>query len=317
MTAAINSQNGKAIEALIDHALRVCRVADQAQKNHSKEWVEMQSTFERELALCRGGNFEFSTLMGAYLPQVGYLDAGWREKNFTRLFPVDSPPNCLSALGGLAFAHASVDIHRLLKLNGIFSWGLQHTLRGSEAREKLVQRLALGYLWGEEALNEEIFSQLLANAHADDLETIAQFYWSLSNQTLELKQKELILEFWGACLAPEIAAPPSLMAKLGQLSVYIERISERERAYLLAVAPHIASDHSADFFIEDLLRLADTNPNDVFAILNGLLETYRPVFDFEDRLKQLLGKLRRAGIVEVATLREKLLPYLPQLRTLD
>jgi len=317
MTAAINSQNGKAVEALIIHALRVCRVADQTQGSHTIEWMDMEPTFEQELALCLGQNFEFSTLMGAYLPQVGYMSSDWRKRNFKRIFPVESPSNCLSALGGLAFANATLEIHQLLSSNGIFAWALRHARSGTQTREKLLQRLSLGYLWGDEPLHGELFSQLLVRIRTEDLGIVAQFYWSLSNQNLEPEQKNRILEFWAACLTPEIAAPTLLLAKLGLLAVYIDNISERERDLLLAVAPHIASDHSADFFIEQLVRFADAEPNDVFAILTKMLETYRPVYDFEGRLKQLLKTLREAGIVEVAMLRDTLVPYLPQLRTLD
>ena len=50
LNGAINTTRGKAIEALINHALRCCRLADKARNSHTEEWRELEEVFE--LAAC-------------------------------------------------------------------------------------------------------------------------------------------------------------------------------------------------------------------------------------------------------------------------
>jgi hypothetical protein len=62
LDGAINTTKGKAIEALLDHALRLCRLSDKTKESHAKAWRELEPLFDAELAQCRDGNFEFSAL---------------------------------------------------------------------------------------------------------------------------------------------------------------------------------------------------------------------------------------------------------------
>jgi hypothetical protein len=83
----INTAKGKAIEALLDHALRRCRLSDKAKKSHAKAWRELQPFFDAELAQCRYGNFEFSALAGAYIGNLHYMSADWAGYRFQRRIP--------------------------------------------------------------------------------------------------------------------------------------------------------------------------------------------------------------------------------------
>ena len=64
------------------------------------------------------------------------------------------------------------------------------------------------------------------------------------------------------------------------------RISNEE-ALLTPVAPYAHVEYNADWFVEDLERLADGNPHGVSRLLNFVLDTQKPIFDFEDRLKSI------------------------------
>ena len=90
LNGAINTAKGKAIEALLVHALRRCRLSDKAKKSHAKAWWELQPLFDAELAQCRDGNFEFSALAGAYIGNLHYMSADWVHANFRAIFPSSS-----------------------------------------------------------------------------------------------------------------------------------------------------------------------------------------------------------------------------------
>ena len=64
----------------------------------------MQPLFDAELAACVNGNFEFSTLAGAYSGHLEYMSVEWLEANIKEIFPVDRRANLACAVAGLAYA---------------------------------------------------------------------------------------------------------------------------------------------------------------------------------------------------------------------
>ena len=284
---------GKAIEALFDHALRWCRVSDAATKSHADTWRDMQPVFE-EIAACRNKNFEFSALAGAYITNLHYLNSDWLHNNFRRIFPTDFPANCLSALDGLAFAPATEPIYRALVDTGIIEWALNHEMKGAHARENLVQRMCLAYLWDKEALESPWFALLFDTRRTDDLEVACKYFWAIRGDPLSDDHKEKILLFWCRCVAWARTVEPlpaKFLSALSLLSCYLKSVGPRELVWLLAVAPHVSVAYNADFFVEELERLVDISPLQVGNVLATLLKTYQPSFDFEDRLKNLVTKL--------------------------
>ena len=187
---------------------------------------------------------------------------------------------------------------RLLVESGVLEFALRQESKGRHAREKLVERIALAFLWGDEELSSPRFSYLFASGRTEDLEQATGFFWSVSNQDLSEAQVERILSFWAQCVgwsrdAPE--PPTKLLSQLGRLSCYIKSVEDREEEWLLAVAPYVHVGYNADDFIEELDRLAEISPAKISAVLGKVLETFVPTFDFQDRLKSLLTKLAGHG----------------------
>lgn len=291
---AINTSKGKAVEALMDHALRACRVSDQTTKSHADVWRELQPAFDTELDACRDGNFEFSALAGAYIANLQYMDAAWTHTNFGKIFPTEFPANCLSALDGLSFAPATEPIYRELVESGVLEWALQQELKGNNTRENLIQRMSLAYLWGKETLESTSFAYLFDANLTGDLRVACRYFWSIRGEMLSGDHKERIFSFWDRCVSwsKEIEpAPTDLLSGLSLLSCHLDSIGQRELNWLLAVAPHVSVDYNADMFVEELERLATVSPIDVVQVFTCLLEKYQPAFDFEDRLKNLVKTL--------------------------
>jgi hypothetical protein len=59
---------------------------------------------------------------------------------------------------------------------------------------------------------------------------------------------------WAANVDP---VPTKLLSALSLLSCHLKSVGPHERAWLLAVAPHISVSYNADFFIEELGRLME------------------------------------------------------------
>ena len=294
LTQAINSPKGKAVDALFDHALRWCRVMDQQGGTHSEIWAKMRPVFDAELASCRNANFEFSALTGAYIANIYYLDQAWLIQAFARIFPTEYPLNCRSALDGLAFAPASGPIYRQLVDTGVLEWALRHEPADTHARENLLQRMALAYIWKEEELDSPRFVYVFHQDRIADLENISRYFWIIRGEPLSPGQKERVFDFWDKCMdwsRTVEPAPAKLLSGLSRLTCYMLLISDRDEARLLAVAPYVSADYSADQFIEELNRLADGNLAAVGKILATLLEAVHPVYDLDDKLRAIVTKL--------------------------
>jgi hypothetical protein len=298
MTDAINSPKGKAIEALFSHALRACRLSDRERGNHTETWEHMRPVFDTELSLSRNGNYEFSTLLAAYIGNLYYLDRSWVQGNVVHIFPPEYPLNFACALNGLAYAQFGRDVYLLLLERGVFDRALRQDLKDRNASEKVIERLAVMYLWGDEALDSPRLSYLFEERRVRDLVDIAHFFWSISNDKQEPAAVARILEFWERCVqwARDVPdAAPQLLSALSRLACYLHTIEPREAEWLLAVAPHVAFNHNDTDFVEELLRLVDTNPAAVNSALGAMLEKHVPMNDFENKLEALLKALAAKG----------------------
>lgn len=303
MTQAINTSRGKAIEALFSHALRECRVSDKSQQGHAEAWTRMQPVFDRELERCKASNYEFSTLAAAYTANLFYMDSNWLLNNIERIFPEGFPDNFACAMEGLAYAPATRPIYSALRDKGVVEWALKNSPRGRHAREKLIERMALAYLWGEEDLVSPRFTWLFENGSEDDLIEVSNFLWSINRQNLEPDQIERIFQFWEKCLgwcgnAGEV--PSALLSSLSRLSVYIQALGEREKVLLETVAPYANTHYNVDRFLEELDRLVDIDPAVISGVFQKVIESYKPTYDFRDRLKSLIRSLSDHGLREPA-----------------
>jgi hypothetical protein len=95
----------------------------------------------------------------------------------------------------------------------------------------------------------------------------------------------------------------------------LKSIGQREQQILLAVAPHAGVAFNADQFIEDLSGLADASPVEVCEVLDEMLKVYKPDYDFENRLVNLLRKLASQESTRINAIRmaERLVGQLPDM----
>ncbi len=298
MSTAINTPKGRTIEALFSHALRACRIADRTAGNHTAVWAQLRSIFDRELNSCQNDNVEFSTLCGAYLAQLEYLDAGWTAEHIPHIFPGNFPVNDQAAIAGLAYAGFTRNIYEYLLRGGIVDRALHYDLKGREAREKILERIAAAYVWGSETLESPRFQELFERGNSKALEQITWTLWTLRQQNVNDDQRERILAFWDRCVIwadSQATTPGTLLSALSGLAAYITAIDDRGRRLLLAVAPHVGIDYRVYEFLGELLRLAEENDAVVADVVDAMTKAHAPEYDYEDRLQKLLRTLAAKG----------------------
>jgi hypothetical protein len=294
MTAAINSPRGHVIEAAVNHALRVCRLADKETGAHRAAWGQLRELFDAELQKTRDNSYEFATLLGAYLANFDYLDTPWVSNNLLSIFPVGKP-QFLAAIGGLAYAPATDRIYGMLRDAGIIDAALSAETKGRESRQKLIERITIAYLRGEDNLARFSFD----HARAEDLQHAAWFMWSLRGETLNEAQRTRTLEFFDRSVtwAQAQASPPGeLLSSLAGLAWVLSDADGRRRELLLAVAPYVKRNHRTHDFLVELARLIEVSRDGVAEVLERLVETHpEPFYDYQDRLKAVIKRLFELG----------------------
>ena len=295
MTQAINSSKGKATEALLSHVLRACRVSDKASGGHAGVWAEMKPIFEEELAKCKNANYEFSTLAGAYLANLVYVDREWVQGNLPLLFPREFPANAACAIDGLAYCPATRPLYAFLAESEVLDRALRSELKRQYTREKLVERIAVAYLWGDEELDSPRFSYMFDADRVNDLEDATEFFQSIRGQDLSDAQKERVLKFWERCIAWSQArsAPVATVLEPSTLSCYLTSADGRDRDLLVTVAPYVHLGHAVDSFIEDLARLVEVSPDGVSLVLGKVLDAQVPFSTTRIDSKRSSGNLRK------------------------
>lgn len=303
MTNAINSERGKVLESIFSQALRMCRFADQSIGEHIGVAPCVTSVFDYQLSECLLGNYEFSTLSGAYLANLLYVDPIWTKENVTRVFPRERPDSLSAAIAGLAYAPARRDLYVLLREAGVIDAALLLTATPTRGRDRLLERFALAYLWGEEELSSSRFGRMFSELLIPDLAAISQFLARVHQQNLSGAQVSRVLDFWRQCLATVKGRPKDedeLLPLLSELVTYIDEATGAKADLLLAVAPFAAKKHGAYSFVSDLLRLVDSNPGVVSNALDAFLTTSVPSYDYKDRLFNLILRLAELGLKEQA-----------------
>lgn len=319
MSQSINTPKGRIVEALFSHAMRAARVSDKTEGNHTSSWLGLQPIFERELKACKNTNFEFNTLCGAYLPQLQYLDAAWADAHVEQIFPIAYETNTLCALDGLAYSAFTRPLYEVLAKHGVFDRALSLPLRGKHARGKLLERLAGAYLWGIEPLDGHRFEYIFQNASTADIDTIAWVLWTVRNDKLTADHRERIVAFWERAIAWAIQQQPpaeQTLSKLSLLAAHLTTVGRREQELLEAVAPHVGTDHNHFEFVDELLRLAPDNYASIAVILEKMLSSRVPDYDYEGRLRQLLELLALNGHRESVLLQAERLRHLPSIQEL-
>jgi hypothetical protein len=108
----------------------------------------------------------------------------------------------------------------------------------------------------------------------------------------------MIHAFWSTALewAKRQTTPPKrLLSHLARLVVYLPALDAESTRLLDAVAPFVGTDFVFQIFIEQLSRLAKENPAEVSRILGLTLESNKPNYDMDDRLRELLRSLAAQG----------------------
>lgn len=298
MTAAINNVRGMAFEALLQILLRRCRDADKADQNHQAIWDEMRPPFEAELAGCiNGKRLESSTLFGTYFAQMHYVDIAWVRENMGKLFPFDHEDNLSCAIVGLAYANFSPRVYESLKGSDVPRKALGLASLRASARERLIERIAVAYLWEQEELDSPCVAEMFSPDRLDDVVELVATAVRWSRAKLKDEQVQRVKALARRSVAFGLKDPKSrtnLLAIASRFILFVDSPQD-EMAWLVPVARYAHQSHWDSDFLDALSEFVDRDPERVRELLDAFLEDYRFSHDYRDKLKAVIRKLHAAG----------------------
>jgi hypothetical protein len=320
MSTALNSLKGKSVDAFISHALRICRLNDKTHGAHALAWALIEPILNRELDACKDANFEFSTLVACHIPNFDFIESSWVTKNFPRLFNKSYAASFQAALDGLSYAPATRRIYQMLVATGALDEALRLESLSQKTRNRLLERVALAYLWSDEELHSLRLQHLFNLENVGDLEALVSFLSTVATGQLSAEQRERIANFWREGVDWALTQLPhtaSLLSSLSRLITFVNSMAaEMDAVRIVRIAPYVHIGWHADDFVEQLLRLVETNDTAVARAFAEMLKSSVPTFDYEGKMRDLAEKLfargkRAEAIALINTLRR--LPGMEQL----
>lgn len=293
MGQAINNPRGRAIEALWLQLLREARLMDRETGDHERVWRSAEKLIEQEIAASRDANFEFSTLFGAYVGNIDYLAPKWIATHVRDGFGADHPRNFKCALNGLGYAPMTLRVHRLLRDGEILDSAMSRTDLNGDSRRKLVERVVLGYLWGEDDLESPRMRQLAQPKASHDIETTAWLLSQAFGEELTDDQRDRARR-----LVETIALNAANDEAIGALAGAVGFVRPENplgfRA-MMNVARFVGQRHGLHEFVGHLQTFAKHYPKLAADLLDLALERDEFAFDYEDRSKKVVELIAQGG----------------------
>lgn len=291
MNFVINSSRGRLIEAFILLTLGICRRKSRQTGSHSQEWDGFESIYDLELEGRPGeSSYKFLCLSGRYLLQLNFMSPQWVSRNLKKLLNPTDPEAFFYAMDGLAYAPSSSAIFGWLKKENAIERGLLEFNSNSIARTKLLERLILSYTWGEEELDSKLMNGVIDSNDYSDLENILKFLWSISNQELEEKQRDLIAVFWDK-VYNHVMNKQSLLPEVGdmllRLITYFNSFNAEISRKFIALIPLSGRPDFSYSLVDSLLRLFPSNPENIGKFSAAYLERHPNVYDYEQKWLKL------------------------------
>ncbi|MGY4515033.1 hypothetical protein [Lysobacter sp. HA18] len=296
MTAAINSERGRAIEAFFALALRHARERKKDVVGPALDWVSFETALDREFHAAALPSLEAVTLCAAYLANLLFLSEAWLQANIANVFPVE-PDRLAAAKDGVAYARLNKRLYRLVREQGRIRRMLELPVTRDRSHEHLLQHVALGYLWGEELLNGELLAWLFEEGRVSDLATIAKLLGHMKDPAMDAIVVERVLAFWERCrdiLEQGDDASGELGAALAGMSSYVTSLDARQLDLMRLAAPY-AGRRRGYAFVEDLERFVPSYPHEVSELLGLALGGAIPDYDYQGRIARLLRALAQHG----------------------
>ena len=273
----LNSVKGKTFTAMIDYALRFARTNNIEQ---GSRWpLSIKKDFTNRLDRSIEPSIGFSFALGAYLPNLLYLDKEWVISNIDNIFPKQDENYWQVAFSGyLFYSNIREELYYLLKAHGHYQKGLDTDFTNTEVQERLVEHICTGWVEGSETLNDKtsLIYQLINSENPNLLSHLVHFFWR-QRDNLPEKMNAKVRPTW--CSLYESLSQKDDVEKYGEVLsrlsgwvALVDKMDVEVLKWLKMSTQHIKGLTDSAFFVEGLLPHATKTPAEVGDIYLGMLK---------------------------------------------
>jgi hypothetical protein len=198
-------------------------------------------------------------------------------------------------------------VYKILIQHDVFNRAFALPDTEERTRDRLVERIALAYLWELETLDTPQMKGLFAPGRDKDLVVVAAFLWSVNGQELTEQQRSLAAEFWrhaSSWALQQSLTHKELLSAIARLICYLNAIEEEDAKLLVRLAPYANDSSMSYFFSKELKRLAPQNPKAVADAAIAFFRENGPEYDHEsiwlEITKAVLDGGRKFEAIEIA-----------------
>ena len=270
------SVKGKTFTAMVDYALRFARTNNI--KQGSRWPLSIKREFTNRLDRSIEPSIGFSFALGAYLPNLLYLDKEWVISNIDNIFPQQDEDYWRVAFSGyLFYSDIREELHYLLKAHGHYQKGLNTDFTNMEVQKRLVAHVCIGWIEDSEVLNDKtsLIYQLINSENPNHLSHLIHFFWR-QRDNLPEKMKAKVRTTWRALYESlsqkeDIGKYEAVLSKLSGWVALVDTIDAEVLKWLKMSTQYIRGLTDSAFFVEELLPHATKTPVEVGDIYLGML----------------------------------------------
>ena len=301
----LNSTPEKVFSAMVDYALRFARTNE---TENGIRWPQaIKADFTKRLDRTLESSFEFSFTLGAYLPNLMYLDKEWVVGNINRIFPQQDEYHWQAAFSGYLYnSDIYADLYSLLKEYGHYQKALNTDFADREVPRGFVEHICTGWIEDSETLNDKtsLIYGLINSENSNLLLNLVHFFWRQRNN-LPPKVKAKIIPTWRALYESlsekdDAGKYEEVLSRLSGWVALVDRIDAEVLKWLKMSTQHIKGLSDSAFFVEELLPHVTKTPAEVGDIYLEMLTYNVYPYHNQEHIQEIVRVLCDTGHKEDA-----------------
>ena len=301
----LNSTPEKVFSAMVDYTLRFARTNE---TENGIRWPQaIKADFTKRLDRSLEPSFEFSFTLGAYLPNLMYLDKEWVVSNINRIFPQQDEYHWQAAFSGYLYNYQIyADLYSLIREHGHYRKALNTNFVDKEVPRGLVEHICTGWIEDSETLDDKtsLIYGLINSGDSNLLSTLVHFFWRQRND-LPPKVKAKVRPAWHALIEvlsqkSNVAEYQNVLSRLSGWVALVNKIDAEVLKWLKISTQHIKGLTDSAFFVEELLPHTTKTPAEVGDIYLGMLMHNIYPYHNQEHIQQIVCVLYSTGHKEVA-----------------
>ena len=272
----INSPRGHCLQAMISLTLRCSRLEEALDKSHIKTWAHFQHYFDDEIERSKEKEsyYEFITLVARHILSFFYLSKDWVTDNLGNIFDKNHYQRWLCAVQGFSSTDRYVtEVYLHLRNNGDLTSILDDNHLDERVKEKVIQHIALAYLYDFEEFDQSQLKVLLSRNYQIEIMHLIWYLWIVRQDNLENLQSK-VYEIWPLIqcgLDLETDEGKTIASQLCYWVTFVTELDQGRLKLIREIAPFSDVVHNSSHLLERIAELSDNQPVEAFEVWNSML----------------------------------------------